>query len=122
MQTKQLATWSARSSNAICDPARDDCRVREIRYPWWVRPTSSRGRVELMPVNGSESIAALLVMRPCDAGRAASSGTRWVSVDDFMDFMKGLLLLSKYRVLRVSREIFGEVEIGEHGCRRSMAM
>ena len=75
-----------------------------------------------MPVDGSESVAALLVMRPCDSGREASSGTRWVSVDDFMDFMKGLLPSSKYRVLHGSRKIFGEVEIGEHGCRRSMAM
>ena len=38
-------------------------------------------------------------MRSCDAVRAASSSTRWVSVDDFMNFMKELLLPSKHKVL-----------------------
>ncbi len=46
-----------------------------------------------------ELVAALLIMRACDAARAASSGRRWVSVNGFME---ELLPPSKYRVLKES--------------------
>ncbi len=46
-----------------------------------------------------ELVAALLIMRACDAARAASSGRRWVSVNSFME---ALLPPSRYRVLKES--------------------
>ncbi len=50
-----------------------------------------------------ELVAALLIMRACDAARAASSGQRWVSVDGFME---GLLPQAKYQILKKSFPTF----------------
>src|SRR6266576_3305520 len=44
-----------------------------------------------------ELVAALLIMRACDAARAVSSGRRWVPVDVFME---ELLPPAKYDVLK----------------------
>ncbi|KAF8492187.1 hypothetical protein F5888DRAFT_1619276, partial [Russula emetica] len=46
-----------------------------------------------------ELVAALLIMRACDAARAASSGQRWVPVDVFM---QELLPPAKYDILKGS--------------------
>jgi hypothetical protein len=50
-----------------------------------------------------ELVAALLIMRACDAARAASSGRRWVPVDVFME---ELLPPAKYDKLKESFPIF----------------
>ena len=50
-----------------------------------------------------ELVAALLVMRACDAARAAASGQRWVPVDVFME---ELLPPAKYDILKKSFPIF----------------
>jgi hypothetical protein len=50
-----------------------------------------------------ELVAALLIMRACDAARAASLGNRWVSVDEFM---QELLPPSKYQILHDSHPNF----------------
>jgi hypothetical protein len=50
-----------------------------------------------------ELVAALLIMRACDAARAASSGQRWVSVDGFME---GLLPQAEYQILEESFPTF----------------
>jgi hypothetical protein len=50
-----------------------------------------------------ELVAALLIMRACDAARAASSGQRWVSVDGFME---GLLPQAKYQFFKKSFPTF----------------
>jgi hypothetical protein len=46
-----------------------------------------------------ELVAALLIMRACDAARAASTNQRWVPVNDFME---ELLPQTKYGVLKKS--------------------
>ena len=50
-----------------------------------------------------ELVAALLIMRACDAARAVSSGRRWVPVDVFME---ELLPPAKYDELKESLPIF----------------
>jgi hypothetical protein len=50
-----------------------------------------------------ELVAALLIMRACDAARAASSGQRWVPVDVFM---QELLPPAKYDILKESFPTF----------------
>src|SRR5260370_22900080 len=50
-----------------------------------------------------ELVAAIRIMRACDAARAASSGQRWVSVDGFME---GLLPQAKYQILKKSFPTF----------------
>jgi hypothetical protein len=50
-----------------------------------------------------ELVAALLIMRACDAARAASSGRRWVPVDVFME---ELLPPAEYEILKESFPTF----------------
>jgi hypothetical protein len=50
-----------------------------------------------------ELVAALLIMRACDAARAALSGQRWVPVDVFME---ELLPPTKYNTLKASFPTF----------------
>jgi len=50
-----------------------------------------------------ELVAALLIMRACDAARAASSGRRWVPVDVFME---RLLPPAEYDILKESSRHF----------------
>ena len=50
-----------------------------------------------------ELVAALLIMRACDAARAVWEGRRWISVDGFM---KELLPQTKYEILMESFPTF----------------